>query len=170
MKSILIYTCIAWKMWPKTWLFEVLLLGNLLLVWSTACLSSLTAKKSLRHRWFSHSGTILLTGWNQWCENAVQTYNIAKGIQPVRQDPQLVLSTAERNKKSKYNQACESYHAYFTPLCITDEGMLGVEFKSFLKRLGDSLVCQMELFNSCHQAVYCCHQSHQSMLERWCTK
>ena len=53
--------------------------------------------------------------------------------------PQLVLSTAERNKKSKYNQACESRHASFTPLCITVDGMLGTEFKSFLKRLGDSL-------------------------------
>ena len=53
--------------------------------------------------------------------------------------PQLVLSTAERNKKSKYNQACESYHASFTPLCITVDRMLGAEFKSFLKCLGDSL-------------------------------
>ena len=33
----------------KNWLFEVLLLGNLLLVRSTACLSSLTAKKELTY-------------------------------------------------------------------------------------------------------------------------
>ena len=44
--------------------------------------------------------------------------------------PQLVLATAKRDKKSKYNQACESHHASFTPLCITVDGMLGAGFNS----------------------------------------
>ena len=40
-------------MWPKNWLFEVLPLGNLLLVESTAHSSSLTAKKGAYNvRWF----------------------------------------------------------------------------------------------------------------------
>ena len=33
----------------KTWLFEILLLGNILLVRSTASLSSLSAKKKLTY-------------------------------------------------------------------------------------------------------------------------
>ena len=37
--------CIYVYMWPKNWLFEVLPLENLLLVQTTACLSSLTAEK-----------------------------------------------------------------------------------------------------------------------------
>ena len=41
---VYIYMCIH-CMWPKNWLFEVLPLGNLLLVESTAHSSSLTAKK-----------------------------------------------------------------------------------------------------------------------------
>ena len=57
----------------KYWLFEVLLLGNILLVWSTACLSSLTAKM-----WFSRSEQ----KFGQKCNcSADLPCNIAKGIQ-----------------------------------------------------------------------------------------
>ena len=51
--------------------------------------------------------------------------------------------------------------------------MLGTEFKSFLKRLGES-VCQMGQELQCHNVLdkmqtvlACCHQRHQPMPERF---
>ena len=39
--------------------------------------------------------------------------------------PDAVLLSAEREKKLKYNEACELKHASFTLLCITINGLLG---------------------------------------------
>ena len=58
-------------MWSKNWLFGVLLLENLLLMWSTARLLSLTTQKRVYYpRWFIQGkklGCILLmVGWWFW--------------------------------------------------------------------------------------------------------
>ena len=53
--------------------------------------------------------------------------------------PQSVLVTAERKKKRKYIAACESRHCSFTPLCLTIEGLVGTEMKSFVQRLANRL-------------------------------
>ena len=53
--------------------------------------------------------------------------------------PLKVLKTAERDKKNKYGEACNSIHCGFTPLCMTVDGLLGSESHTFLKRLADKL-------------------------------
>ena len=53
--------------------------------------------------------------------------------------PSSVLKNAENEKKRKYLVACEAIHASFTPLCVSVDGLLGVEFKSFVKRLAEQL-------------------------------
>jgi hypothetical protein len=58
--------------------------------------------------------------------------------------PSHVLKIAERDKKNKYNLACEGRHATFTPLCMTVDGLLGDECKSFLKHLSDFLSTKWE--------------------------
>jgi hypothetical protein len=55
---------------------------------------------------------------------------------------ETVLKTAEREKKLKYNAACESRHASFTPLCTTVDGYIGVEMNCFIKKLADILSCK----------------------------
>jgi len=50
-----------------------------------------------------------------------------------------VLKSAEREKKLKYNTACESKHSSFTPLCTTVDGTLGTEMSHFIKKLADQL-------------------------------
>ena len=50
--------------------------------------------------------------------------------------PMAVLHTAEHDKKQKYSQACQACRATFTPLCVSDDGMLGCETTAFLKRIG----------------------------------
>ena len=53
--------------------------------------------------------------------------------------PLQVLKTAERDKKNKYGEACNSIHCGFTPLCMTVDGLLGSESHTFLKHLADKL-------------------------------
>ena len=53
--------------------------------------------------------------------------------------PLQVLKTAERDKKNKYGEACNSIHCSFTPLCMTVDGLLGSETHTFLKRMADKL-------------------------------
>ena len=68
----------------KNWLFEVLLLGNLLLVRSTACLSSLTAKKELTYPRYTTDviGSRSEQKFGQKCNcSADLPCNIAKAIQ-----------------------------------------------------------------------------------------
>ena len=57
----------------------------------------------------------------------------------VRKPPLQILKTAEREKKSKYQEACNSIHSSFTPLCMTVDGLLAPETNFFLKRLADRL-------------------------------
>ena len=57
----------------------------------------------------------------------------------VAHTPQSVLANAEKEKKSKYVNACEEKHASFTPLCLSVDGLLGNEVKSFLQRMADRL-------------------------------
>ena len=52
---------------------------------------------------------------------------------------EVVLRTAEREKKLKYVAACESRHASFTPLCTTIDGSVGMEMKHFIRKLADKL-------------------------------
>ena len=47
------------------------------------------------------------------------------------QSPQSVLASAEREKKRKYIAACQSHHCSFMPLCLTIDGLVGVEMKTF---------------------------------------
>ena len=53
--------------------------------------------------------------------------------------PQSVLAVAEREKKRKYIAAYESRHCSFTPLCLTIDGLVGIEMKTFLQRLAERL-------------------------------
>ena len=46
-----------------------------------------------------------------------------------------VLSTAEQEKKRKYNGAAEARQASFTPFVVSTDGMLGREANFLLKRL-----------------------------------
>ena len=62
----------------------------------------------------------------------------------LRQSPQSVLATAEREKKRKYSAACMARHVNFTPLCFSIDGLMGTEAKTFLDRLGDSLATKWE--------------------------
>ena len=41
--------------------------------------------------------------------------------------PQVVLSSAEAEKKWKYVEICLARHAGFTPLCFSIDGILGTE-------------------------------------------
>ncbi len=47
--------------------------------------------------------------------------------------PQSVIAKAEKEKKTKYSSACEAKHKSFTPLCISVDGVMGTEMKSFVK-------------------------------------
>jgi len=53
--------------------------------------------------------------------------------------PQLVLASAEEDKKRKYSDSCANRRASFTPLCFSVDGLLGGEAEVFLKRLANRL-------------------------------
>ena len=53
--------------------------------------------------------------------------------------PTAVLKSAEREKKTKYSEACEERHSLFTPLCCSVDGMVGGEANVFLKLVGERL-------------------------------
>jgi len=58
--------------------------------------------------------------------------------------PLAVLCSTETEKKCKYSQACHDYHATFTPLCVSVDGVLGPETEYFVKRLSDFLAAKWE--------------------------
>uniref|UniRef100_A0A1X7UZ27 Uncharacterized protein n=1 Tax=Amphimedon queenslandica TaxID=400682 RepID=A0A1X7UZ27_AMPQE len=53
--------------------------------------------------------------------------------------PQSMLATAEREQKRKYSAACADRHVSFTPQCFSVDGLMGIEGKPILDRLGDFL-------------------------------
>ena len=60
------------------------------------------------------------------------------------QTPMAILKRAEAQKKEKYLKACEERRALFTPLCVTVDGMLGLEASRFLKQLSEQLAYKWE--------------------------
>ena len=62
--------------------------------------------------------------------------------------PLNVLTTADNEKKRKYSKACEARHCYFTPLCLSTDGLMGSELKSLLKCLANHLSTIWELHDS----------------------
>lgn len=83
--------------------------------------------------------------WQPQCE-AIFDIRVVDTDAPsyCRQSPRSVLSSAESEKKKKYMKACQDRRACFTPLCVSIDGMLGVETEFFLKRLGDYLAVKWE--------------------------
>ena len=55
-----------------------------------------------------------------------------------------VLSSAEEEKKRKYNSAAETRRASFTPFVVSTDGMLGREANFLLKRLAQSISIKWE--------------------------
>ena len=45
--------------------------------------------------------------------------------------PQSVLEKTEKEMKSKYIYTCEEKHVSFTPLCLSVDGLIGNEAKTF---------------------------------------
>ena len=50
-----------------------------------------------------------------------------------------ILSTAEREKKAKYHQACVDRRALFIPLCLSVDGLMGREAAVFVRRMAERL-------------------------------
>ena len=46
--------------------------------------------------------------------------------------PMPILKRAEAEKKEKYLKACDERRVLFTPLCVSVDGMLGLEASCFL--------------------------------------
>ena len=55
-----------------------------------------------------------------------------------------VLSSAEEEKKRKYNSAAKARRASFTPFVVSTDGMLGREANFLLKRLAQSISIKWE--------------------------
>ena len=55
------------------------------------------------------------------------------------QTPMVILKRAEAEKKETYLKACEERRALFIPLCVSVDGMLGLEASRFLKQLSEQL-------------------------------
>ena len=55
-----------------------------------------------------------------------------------------VLSSAQEEKKRKYNSAAEACRASFTPFVVSTDGMLGREVNFLLKRLAQSISIKWE--------------------------
>jgi len=58
--------------------------------------------------------------------------------------PHDVLSTAKGEKKCKYLRACQDWHATFTPLCVSVDGMLSSEAEFFVRRMSAFLAAKWE--------------------------
>ena len=67
----------------------------------------------------------------------------------VCQSPNVVLSNAEREKKQKYSDACNTRHVSFTPLCFSVNGLVGKEAKVFLDLLVEKLALKWGKPYSC---------------------
>ena len=53
--------------------------------------------------------------------------------------PQTIIRTAEREKKLKYEQACEDRHVNFILLCVSVDGLVCPETNTFLQLLTQRL-------------------------------
>ena len=58
--------------------------------------------------------------------------------------PEIVLHSAEVEKKKKYTTACVACCANLTPLCFSVNGMLGAVANFFLRQLADRLSSKWE--------------------------
>ena len=58
--------------------------------------------------------------------------------------PRDVIKTAENEKKSKYSSSCEDRRAWFTPICVSVNGVFGSEADVFIKKIADSLTGKWE--------------------------
>ena len=54
------------------------------------------------------------------------------------------LHSAEVEKKTIHSDACQERHMSFAPLVVSVDGMLGPEFASFLRRIGEALSTKWE--------------------------
>ena len=61
------------------------------------------------------------------------------------QTPMAILKRAEAEKKEKYHKACEERRAFFTPLCVTVDGMLGLGLPVFSIQVREELQYYNEL-------------------------
>ena len=59
-------------------------------------------------------------------------------------NPVAVLSSAEEEKKRKYNSAAEARRASFTPLVVSSDGMLGREADFLVKSLAQGINIKWE--------------------------
>jgi hydrogenase maturation factor HypE len=57
----------------------------------------------------------------------------------LHRDVASVLSSAEEEKKRKYNDAAEARRASFTPLVVSVDGVLGREAEWFIQLLADKI-------------------------------
>ena len=57
----------------------------------------------------------------------------------LHRDVASILSSAEEEKKRKYNDAAEARHASFTPLVVSVDGVLGRELECFIQLLTDKI-------------------------------
>ena len=57
----------------------------------------------------------------------------------LHRDVASVLSSAEEEKKRKYNDAAEAWRASFTPLVVSVDGVLGREAECFIQLLADKI-------------------------------
>ena len=54
-----------------------------------------------------------------------------------------VLAHAEKEKKLKYGVSCVERRAIFTPLCISVDGLFGVETEHFVRRVRSKFVVEV---------------------------
>eukprot|EP00731_Ephydatia_muelleri_P033781 Em0037g45a len=59
-----------------------------------------------------------------------------------------ILTSAEEEKKKKYSEAAALHRAYFTPLVVSVDGVLGREANVIVKHLAEKLAHKWEKFNS----------------------
>ena len=84
--------------------------------------------------------------------------------------PQIVLRSAEAEKKRKYVEACLARHACFMPLCFSNDGMLGTKGDSFIRCLADKLSTKWErpyraVAGWVRSRLSCCPSCHNALCE-----
>ena len=57
---------------------------------------------------------------------------------------EAVLTSAEKEKKRKYNEAAMARHASFSPFVVSVDGRMGREARVFLKRLAEKLTMRWQ--------------------------
>ena len=58
--------------------------------------------------------------------------------------PREVLQPAEKEKKAKYILASEERGAFFTPVCCSVDGVLGMEGEMFVKGIAENLAIKWD--------------------------